>query len=113
MLLAASLSSKYRAGRIDPEQSFLIVPRCPLLFLLLSLRSRSPSFAVFCRFDPCVVVFHIVSCCRFNFDFFRLEELVDLVFPLSSRSSYGSVESVFCAEFRVPFSSFYDASFFW
>ena len=40
-------------------------------------------------------MFHIVSC-YFNFDFFRLEELVDLVFPSSSRCSYGSVSSVFC-----------------
>ena len=33
---------------------------------------------------------------------------VSLIFPSSSRSSYGSVSSVFCAGFLVPFSSFYD-----
>ena len=100
----------------DPEQSSLFVPRCRLLFLLLSLRKRSPLFsifAVFCRFNPCVLVSRFVTCCHFNFDFFRLEELVDLVSPSSSRSSCGSVSCVFCAEFRVPFSSFYDPSFFW
>ena len=64
--------------------------------------------SVFCHFDPCVVILHIISCCRFSL--FRLKEFVNLVFPSSFWSSYGSVGFVFCVEFRVPFSCFHYSS---
>ena len=69
---------------------------CPCIFAF----QRYPSFTVFCHFDPCVVILHIVSCCRFSL--FRLEEFVNLVFPSSFWSSHGSVGFLFCVDFRVP-----------
>ena len=73
---------------------------CPCIFAF----QRYPFFTVFCHFDPCVVLLHIISCCRFSL--FQREEFVNLVFPSSFWSSYGSVGCVFCVEIRVPFSCF-------
>ena len=98
MLLASSLSSnltlmRYRAGRLRswakfPLRAALSVDFSAVVFaLLFSIILHLSRF--FCSFDPCVVVLHVISCRRFSF--FRLVELVDLVFPYSTRSSYGSV----------------------
>ena len=64
-----------------------------------------PSYFVFCYPYPCVVVLQIVSLGFFCF--FRLEELIDVVFPSLSRSSHCSACFASNAEAWIPFCCFF------
>ena len=72
---------------------FLCVAHFPHIFLLMSLHSRFPTLTIFQRFLPLWSI-RCFSSCHFlliGFSLFRLEEFVDLIFPSSFWSSYGSV----------------------
>ena len=74
-------------------------------FSLLSI------FHDFCHFDPCVVVFHVISFRLFSFLMFG--EFVNLSFPSLLRSSHWSVCLVLGTETWVPFCCFLCPSLVW
>ena len=61
-----------------------------------------PYFLVLCCPYPCVVVLQVVS-----FSFFRLEQLINVVFPALSRSSHCSACFASNAEAWIPFCCFF------
>ena len=70
-----------------------------------------PTFLIFRSLDPHVIVSYMIAFCLVSL--FRSEEVVDFILQSFFWSSYGSVDSGFCAEVGVPFRCFPCPSFLW
>ena len=106
------MATQCSSSRSHPTQDISCFADCHQMLRLLSLRIRFPflpSFSIFHRFDPCVVVVYFVV----SSVFLWLEEVDDFVFPSLFGSFHWSVCLVFDAEAGVPFCRFLRPSFVW